>query len=1069
MKISFKGIAAFLLFVVFIYHVNVNEVHAAYGGSGITKGDVSNVVMFITFDDEDHLKGEDPPVQPGDPTGLAFYDAAYNTGENSVKKYYDEVSYGQLAFSSHFPGSTNTVIMKYHVNKSINAFKPYSASNPYGYQAVAPETTPQLEQRLRVELIDGALNYYKTEIDNLAANGVNLDVNHDGFIDCISFIIAGDGYIQGEPKGILNVAYASSIYNTTFTTNQNLKPKRYLFLRSNTISPTFTSTATHEMFHVLGAPDAYAPNAYGSAANASYFKPMGSYELTGPGSAHMSMYMKETYGEWVNIPEISTSQHYTLNPVTSPDHNAVKIKSPYSSTEYIIAEFRKKENNGAFEKNIQEGGLLVYRINTNHFREGTSGAQSHADLEQYAYRVDGTTTEVGHIPYENGVNDPSLQMVLSTESRRTSLGDNTNPRLFLSDGSFAGISIMNVTSRDGATIEFDVQIHGADAAVPNITAQPTSFSVHPNDHVNLSVTAASEDGGTLTYQWYSNTVDSNANGTLIPGETAASFTPPTDTIGTQYYYAVITNTNNNVTGSKTASITSNTAAVTVSTTPSLQGAVSIHGPVTIGSTLLADTSKIPPQDSDHLTYSWMIDHVVVGTNKTFVIPSDSSLLGKTMTLTVTSPKGSLTATSAAICKMASPNAPTNAVVNDTDNTFGFSEVNGYTIAAGDYEYSTDNGTTWRVVQQRPIHVGNVEIPAGYFQVRVKGDQIRDTGLVLKNMEAFTAINSSNGNTGTGNNGNNGNSGNIGTGNSTIPSSPTPVQKSIDEQILDQVKNGSNPVIHFKDSSISILGSTLLTAMEAGQTVTFNDQMIEMDLTPEHIKSLHLKSNDKITIRFAKAALTPNDKVDRTQPVNRKLLDLAYTISMTMNGIGIQELDHPFTVIYNIEGLNLTESQKQKLTGIRYSDHGTVHQLSGTMISSSRFAFQATELSTFGIFVTDNLLSISTTVGHKDYWVNGKVMETNAAPIIIHGRTMVPIRYISEAFGAKVMWNDKLKKLTISLDDKTLDMTIGATLPGMDTAPEIINHRTFVPLRYISEQFNANVIWNGQTQTIEISK
>ncbi|MDR2342568.1 MAG: hypothetical protein LBD84_05985 [Campylobacteraceae bacterium] len=46
-------------------------------------------------------------------------------------------------------------------------------------------------------------------------------------------------------------------------------------------------------------------------------------------------------------------------------------------------------------------------------------------------------------------------------------------------------------------------------------------------------------------------------------QTGATFTPPTDTIGTTYYYVVITNTNNNVNGTKTASITSNTARIII--------------------------------------------------------------------------------------------------------------------------------------------------------------------------------------------------------------------------------------------------------------------------------------------------------------------------------------------------------------------------------------------------------------------------------------------------------------------------------------------------------------------------
>ncbi len=57
----------------------------------------------------------------------------------------------------------------------------------------------------------------------------------------------------------------------------------------------------------------------------------------------------------------------------------------------------------------------------------------------------------------------------------------------------------------------------------------------------LSVEATVTDGGTLSYQWYRNNVDSNGGGTLIKGATESTFVPPTKEEGTVFYYAVITN------------------------------------------------------------------------------------------------------------------------------------------------------------------------------------------------------------------------------------------------------------------------------------------------------------------------------------------------------------------------------------------------------------------------------------------------------------------------------------------------------------------------------------------------
>jgi hypothetical protein len=106
-----------------------------------------------------------------------------------------------------------------------------------------------------------------------------------------------------------------------------------------------------------------------------------------------------------------------------------------------------------------------------------------------------------------------------------------------------------------------------DAQAPVISVQPKSATYAQNaSPIALTVSATSPDGGTLSYQWYSNTTDSNSGGTALSvGATTETYTPPTDTIGTIYYYVVVTNTNNSVNGNKTESVASNTARIEVAT------------------------------------------------------------------------------------------------------------------------------------------------------------------------------------------------------------------------------------------------------------------------------------------------------------------------------------------------------------------------------------------------------------------------------------------------------------------------------------------------------------------------
>ena len=99
-----------------------------------------------------------------------------------------------------------------------------------------------------------------------------------------------------------------------------------------------------------------------------------------------------------------------------------------------------------------------------------------------------------------------------------------------------------------------------------------------------------------------------------------------------------------------------------------------------------------------------------------------------------------------------------------------------------------------------------------------------------------------------------------------------------------------------------------------------------------------------------------------------------------------------------------------------------------------------------------------------------------APIIDSStnRTYVPIRAITESFGAKVQWNNNTQQVTIQLDSTKIVLQIGnkkATVNGktlmLDAPPTIVNNRTFVPLRFISEALGASVQWIAESRTIKI--
>lgn len=136
----------------------------------------------------------------------------------------------------------------------------------------------------------------------------------------------------------------------------------------------------------------------------------------------------------------------------------------------------------------------------------------------------------------------------------------------------------------------------------------------------------------------------------------------------------------------------------------------------------------------------------------------------------------------------------------------------------------------------------------------------------------------------------------------------------------------------------------------------------------------------------------------------------------------------------------------------------------------------------GIFTYtfENKTEIRLTVGKNEIIVNGTKKLIDVAPYIKNSRTLVPVRFISEALGAIVYWDSQKREVKIVLNDMNIVLTIGspsAYINGVKiqidndnptVVPEITNGRTFVPLRFIAESFGANVVWNEKAKEIIIT-
>ena len=109
------------------------------------------------------------------------------------------------------------------------------------------------------------------------------------------------------------------------------------------------------------------------------------------------------------------------------------------------------------------------------------------------------------------------------------------------------------------------------------------------------------------------------------------------------------------------------------------------------------------------------------------------------------------------------------------------------------------------------------------------------------------------------------------------------------------------------------------------------------------------------------------------------------------------------------------------------------------------------------------------------FLNGNQMGFDVPPLIINDSTMVPVRAIFEALGADVNWNDETRTVTSVRDGVTVTLTIDQSVMYVNGTPKqleapacIIDERTLVPLRAVSEAYGADVVWDGNTRTVYIT-
>lgn len=378
-------------------------------------GTLNNLVLFIRFADEDEF------VEPASMFESMFNDLS--EGTPSMRAYYREASYGRLDVVTHFlPHPEDGRILSYQSAHPRAYYRPYSrVMNPIGYK-------DQLDAIQREQsLVKAAL----IEVVPQIPEDLVLDGDNDGTVDNVVVIVSGG------PDGWSDLLWP----HMSLLLADVLEIGDLFVLSYNWLMVDFLDQGreigvlAHEMFHTLGAPDLYHYNHDG-------LTPVGPWDLMEWDAStpqHMSAWMKHRYGKWIDeIPEITASGRYTLNPLTEPTGQAYKVAVPGTTRHFFILEYRRAE--GVFESSLPGSGLLVHRIDARRM-----GNASGPPDEVYTLRPGGRPNKTGEI-----TNAP-----FSAESERTALNLETDPYPFLGDGTQVDLRIDNVSEAD-ETISFDI-------------------------------------------------------------------------------------------------------------------------------------------------------------------------------------------------------------------------------------------------------------------------------------------------------------------------------------------------------------------------------------------------------------------------------------------------------------------------------------------------------------------------------------------------------------------------------------------------------------------------------------
>ncbi len=315
-----------------------------------------------------------------------------------------------------------------------------------------------------------------------------------------------------------------------------------------------------------------------------------------------------------------------------------------------------------------------------------------------------------------------------------------------------------------------------------------------------------------------------------------------------------------------------------------------------------------------------------------------------------------------------------------------------------------------------------------------------------------------------------------------------IDKTPPDLQISNPKLDSNNKYITKDGFISISGRA--TDKESGiNKITINGKEVEFDedgYFESDSLSLDVGTNKFTIIATNNVDLSTKVEILVLRDIEPPILtilspgenEIVYTPTITISGYAIDQDSGVSEVLINNERVNISIDGKfEKKMNLTPGVNPFYIKATDNVGNETSKLIAIT-------YKVRKIIIITLTIGDRLAFINDEPHILDSPPIIRNGRTLVPIRFIAEAFGAKVdfiphptnevqiRYKDKFIHLWINSKKAKIEYPPELEIPSkvvtLETPPIIINGRTLVPLRFIGEELGAKVDWNSKTQTITLT-